>query len=70
MSTQRAWFGPLVTLVAPQVRSVKRSSGATSVQIVYSNRRGSFDIKHVRSAYPPACVELLKVVTRERLAAG
>ena len=56
--------------MAPHVRTVKTSSGATAVQIVHSNRRGSRDIEHIGSAHTPADVELLKAVARERLAAG
>jgi Transposase DDE domain len=59
-----------VALVAPHLRTVKTSSGATAVQIVHSNRRGSRDIEHIGSAHTPADVELLKAVARERLAAG
>ena len=60
----------MVALVAPHVRTVKTSSGATAVQIVHSNRRGSRDIEHIGSAHTPADVEVLKAVARERLAAG
>ena len=56
--------------MAPHLRTVKTSSGATAVQIVHSNRRGSRDIEHIGSAHTPADVELLKAVARERLAAG
>lgn len=56
--------------MAPHVRTVKTSSGATAVQIVYSNRRGSRDIEHIGSAHSPGDVEVLKAVARERLAAG
>jgi hypothetical protein len=56
--------------VAPHVRTVKTSSGATAVQIVHSNRRGSRDIEHIGSAHSDAEVEVLKAVARERLAAG
>jgi hypothetical protein len=56
--------------VAPHLRTVKTSSGATAVQIVHSNRRGSRDIEHIGSAHSAAEVELLKTVARERLAAG
>ena len=59
-----------MAFVAPHVRTVKTSSGATAVQIVHSNRRGSRDIEHIGSAHTPADVELLKAVARERLAAG
>ena len=54
----------------PYVRTVKTSSGATAVQIVYSSRRGSRDIEHLGSAHDNAQVELLKAAARQRLAAG
>ena len=56
--------------MAPHVRTVKTSSGATAVQIVHSNRRGSRDIEHIGSAYSDAEVEVLKIAARQRLAAG
>jgi hypothetical protein len=52
------------------VRTVKTSSGATAVQIVYSSRRGSRDIEHLGSAHTAAEVEVLKAAARQRLAAG
>lgn len=42
------------------VRTVKTASGATAVQIVYSNRRGSQTMDHVGSAHDEAEVEALK----------
>ena len=54
----------------PYVRTVKTASGATAVQIVYSMRRGSRDIKHVGSAHDDAELELLKAPARQQLAAG
>jgi hypothetical protein len=54
----------------PYVRTVKTSSGATAVQIVYSSRRGSREIEHLGSAHSGAEVELLKAAARQRLAAG
>src|SRR6516165_6751615 len=54
----------------PYVRTVKTSSGATAVQIVYSSHRGSREIEHLGSAHSGAEVELLKAVARQRLAAG
>jgi hypothetical protein len=56
--------------VSPYVRTVKTSSGATAVQIVYSSHRGSRDIEHLGSARDGAQVELLKAAARQRLAAG
>jgi hypothetical protein len=56
--------------VPPYVRTVKTSSGATAVQIVYSSRRGSRDIEHLGSAHDDAEVELLKAAARQKLAAG
>lgn len=52
------------------VRTVKTGSGATAVQIVYSNRRGSRSIEHLGSAHDEQEVEALKVAARQRLAAG
>jgi hypothetical protein len=54
----------------PYVRTVKTASGATAVQIVYSTRRGSRDIKHIGSAHDDAELELLKAAARQQLAAG
>jgi hypothetical protein len=56
--------------VSPYVRTVKTSSGATAVQIVYSSHRGSREIEHLGSARSDAEVELLKAAARQRLAAG
>jgi hypothetical protein len=52
------------------VRTVRTASGATAVQIVYSNRRGSRDIEHIGSAHDEVRLELLKAAARQRLAAG
>jgi hypothetical protein len=54
----------------PYIRTVKTSSGATAVQIVYSCHRGSRQIEHIGSAHDDAELELLKAVARQRLAAG
>jgi hypothetical protein len=54
----------------PYVRTVRTSSGATAVQIVYSYHRGSRQIEHIGSAHDEAELELLKAVARQRLAAG
>jgi hypothetical protein len=50
----------------PYVRTVKTSSGATAVQIVYSCHRGSRQIEHIGSAHDDAGLELLKAVARQR----
>ena len=52
------------------VRTVKTASGATAVQIVHSNRRGSRKIEHLGSAHDDAELEALKAAARQRLAAG
>ena len=52
------------------VRTVRTASGATAVQIVYSNRRGSRTMEHVGSAHDEAELEALKAAARQRLAAG
>ncbi len=56
--------------MSPYVRTVKTTSGATAVQIVYSSHRGSRDIEHLGSAHDEVELELLKVAARQRLAAG
>jgi hypothetical protein len=52
------------------VRTVTTASGATAVQIVHSNRRGSRDIEHIGSAHTPAEVELLRAAAQQRLRAN
>lgn len=52
------------------MRTVKTASGATVVQIVYSSRRRARDIEHIGSVYGESEAELLKVATRQRIAAG
>jgi Transposase DDE domain len=52
------------------VRTVKTSSGATAVQIVWSTRRGSRKIEHLGSAHDEAGVAALKAAAAQRLAAG
>ncbi len=52
------------------VRTVKTASGATAVQIVYSNRRGARDFEHIGSAHDEQELAALKSAVAERLAAG
>ena len=52
------------------VRTVKTSSGATAVQIVWSSRRGSRSIEHLGSAHDETQVEALKAAAAQRLAEG
>ena len=52
------------------VRTVKTSSGATAVQIVWSSRRGSRAIEHIGSAHDAAGLAVLKAAAGQRLAAG
>jgi hypothetical protein len=52
------------------VRTVKTSSGATAVQIVYFSRRGSRNIEHLGSAHDEAELEALKAAAAQRLARG
>jgi len=56
--------------VSPHIRTVKTSSGARAVQIVYSRRSGARQIDHIGSAHDDAELETLKAVARQRLAAG
>ena len=52
------------------VRTVKTSSGATAVQIVWSSRRGSRSIEHLGSAHDDAGLAALQGAASERLGAG
>jgi len=52
------------------VRTVKTSSGATAVQVVWSSRRGSRKIEHLGSAHDEVGVAALKAAAAQRLAAG
>lgn len=52
------------------VRTVKTASGATAVQIVHSNRRGSRQIEHIGSAHDEQELASLKAAAAERIAGG
>ena len=54
----------------PYMRTVKTTSGATAVQVVWSSRRGSREIEHLGSAHDAAEVEALKAAAQQRIAAG
>jgi hypothetical protein len=56
--------------VVAYVRTVKTSSGAMAVQIVWSSRRGSRKIEHLGSAHDQAGVAALNAAAAQRLAAG
>jgi hypothetical protein len=50
------------------VRTVRASSGAVAVQVVWKSRHGSRDIEHLGSAHTDAEVEVLKAVAAQRIA--
>ena len=52
------------------MRTVKTASGATAVQVVHSNRRGSRTIDHIGSAHNEQELAALKKAAADRLAAG
>jgi hypothetical protein len=52
------------------MRTVKTTSGATAVQVVWSSRRGSRKIEHLGSAHDEAGLETLKAAAQQRIAAG
>jgi hypothetical protein len=54
----------------PYMRTVKTTSGATAVQVVWSSRRGSWKIEHLGSAHDEAALEALKAAVQQRTAAG
>jgi Transposase DDE domain len=52
------------------VRTVRTTSGATAVQVVWSSRRGSRQVEHLGSAHDEGDLAALKAVAAERIAAG
>ena len=52
------------------MRTVKTASGATTVQIVWSSRRGSRSIEHIGSAHDESELAALRAAAAERLAVG
>jgi hypothetical protein len=54
----------------PYVRTVKTTSGAIAVQIVWSSRRGSRQIEHLGSAHDEVELEALKAAAGQRIAVG
>jgi hypothetical protein len=52
------------------VRTVRTTSGATAVQVVWSSRRGSRRIDHLGSAHSDDEVAALRLIAAERIAAG
>jgi hypothetical protein len=60
----------LVARTVAYVRTVRTSSGATPVQVVWSSRRGSRQIEHPGSAHRDNEVPALKAIATERIAAG
>jgi hypothetical protein len=56
--------------VAAYVRTVKTSSGAIAVRVVWSSRRGSRSIEHLGSAHDESELEALKAAARQRLVEG
>ena len=52
------------------MRTVKTTSGATAVQVVWSSRRGSREIEHLGSAHDEAELEALKAAAQQRMTAG
>jgi hypothetical protein len=54
----------------PYVLTVKTTSGATAVQVVWSPRHGSRKIEHLGSAHDEAGLESPKAAARQRIAAG
>jgi len=52
------------------MRTVRTTSGATAVQVVWSSRRGSRQIEHLGSAHDEAELEALKAAAQQRIAAG
>ena len=63
----RGWgSGWAVRLIfmSPYIRTVRTASGATAVQVVYSEKRGSKSMKHLGSAHTDEDLALLKAQAR------
>ena len=54
----------------PYMRTVKTTTGATAVQVVWSSRRGSREIEHLGAAHEEAELGALKAAAQQRMAAG
>jgi hypothetical protein len=52
------------------MRTVKTTSGAIAVQVVWSSRRGARQIEHLGSAHDEAELAALKAAAQQRIAAG
>jgi len=52
------------------MRTVKTTSGATAVQVVWFSHRGSREIEHLGSARDEAELEALKAAAQQRIVAG
>jgi hypothetical protein len=52
------------------VRTVRTTSGAMAVQVVWSSRRGSGQIEHLGSAHDEAELAVLRAAAVDRIAAG
>ena len=52
------------------MRTVKTTSGATAVQVVWSSRRGSRQIEHLGSAHDERELDMLRAAAQQRTAAG
>jgi hypothetical protein len=52
------------------MRTVKTTSGATAVQVVWSSRRGSREVEHLGPAHDDAELEALRAAAQQRIAAG
>lgn len=52
------------------MRTVRTSSGATAVQVVWSSRRGARRIEHLGSAHDEAQVAALTAIAEQRMAAA
>lgn len=61
-----AWGWPVDSLlVSPYVRTVKTASGATAVQVVFSERRGAKKLEHVGSAHDDEQLALLRAKAQQ-----
>lgn len=62
----RGWAVRLI-FMSPYIRTVRTDSGATAVQVVYSQKRGAKTMKHLGSAHTDEDLALLKAQAQRLL---
>lgn len=56
--------------MSPYIRTVKTASGATAVQVIFSERGGSKKMEHIGSAHTPDDLAVLKAKAHRLIDGG